>query len=343
MSSPTDVLVEPATSAPELSRELRTALFRLVLLQRLVEERVLALYRQGRIPGSVYSGRGQEAVAAAAGLALGPDDVLAPVNRELAAHLARGTTVADVFRQYLGRGDGPTRGRDGNMHFGAVERDIFPLPSMLGSLIPVTVGAALAFKRRGERRVALTFAGDGTFSVGDVHEGLNLAAVLQVPAVIVLQNNGYAYSTPIARQMRNTNMAERIRGGWGIPAERVDGTDALAVYTAVLDAIERARAGEGPQAVEALTLRMEGHAAHDDGAYMDQELKQTFAERYDPIERLAARLRLDGLAIDEIGTLRQAAVDEVAEALAEAESAPAPDPSTLGDGVYATPPEGPNR
>ena len=350
MSSPTDAPgeaprapVEPASSAPELPRELRVALFRLVLLQRLVEERVLTLYRQGRVPGSVYSGRGQEAVAAAAGLALGPDDVLAPVNRELAAHLARGTRVAEVFRQYLGRGDGPTRGRDGNMHFGAVERNIFPLPSMLGTLIPVTVGAALAFKRRGEHRVALTFAGDGTFSVGDVHEGLNLAAVLQVPAVFVLQNNGYAYSTPIARQMRNTNMAERVRGGWGIPAERVDGTDALAVYSAVLDAIERARAGEGPQAVEALTLRMEGHAAHDDGSYMDQELRRTFDERYDPVERLAARLRLDGLTVDEIAALRQAAVDEVAAALAEAEAAPAPDPATLADGVYATPPEGPNR
>jgi pyruvate dehydrogenase E1 component alpha subunit len=227
------------------------------------------------------------------------------------------------------------------MHFGAVELDVFPLPSMLGTLIPVATGAALAFKRRGEARVALAFAGDGTFSVGDVHEGLNLAAVLQVPVVFVLQNNGWAYSTPIARQMRNTNMAERVRGGWGIPAERVDGTDALATYTAVLGAIERARAGEGPQAVEALTLRMEGHAAHDDGAYMDQELKRTFAERYDPVERLAARLRLDGLAIDEIGALRQAAVDEVGTALAEAESAPAPDPATLADGVYATPPEGP--
>jgi pyruvate dehydrogenase E1 component alpha subunit len=143
--------------------------------------------------------------------------------------------------------------------------------------------------------------------------------------------------------MRNTNMAERVRGGWGIPAERVDGTDALAVYSAVLDAIERARAGEGPQAVEALTLRMEGHAAHDDGSYMDQELRRTFDERYDPVERLAARLRLDGLEIDAITALRQAAADEVAGALAEAEAAPAPDPATLADGVYATPPEGPNR
>jgi TPP-dependent pyruvate/acetoin dehydrogenase alpha subunit len=331
---------EPAADAPEVPRELRLALFRLVLLQRLIEERIIVLYRQGRIPGSVYTGRGQEAVAAAAGLALGPDDVVAPINRELSAHLARGTEIAQVFGNYLGRATGPTRGRDGNMHFAEPERGIFPLVSMLGLLIPVTVGAALAFKRRGEPRVAMTFFGDGAMSTGPVHEGLNLAAVLKVPAVFVMQNNGYAYSTPTSRQMLNTNMAERVRGGWGIPAERVDGTDALAVYATVLGAIERARGGEGPQAIEALTLRMEGHAAHDDGRYMDRDQLQTFTERYDPVERLAARLRLDGLEIAEIDALRQAAADEVARGLAEAESAPAPDASTLADGIYAMPPEG---
>jgi TPP-dependent pyruvate/acetoin dehydrogenase alpha subunit len=338
--SPAAASVEPAALAPEVPRDIRVALFRLVLLQRLIEERVVALYRQGRIPGSVYTGRGQEGVAAGTGLALGPGDVMAPINRELAAHLARGTEVAHVFRNFLGRATGPTRGRDGNMHFGSVEHNVFPLVSMLGSLVPLTVGAALAFKRRGEPRVALTFFGDGAMSTGDVHEGLNLAAVLQVPAVFVLQNNGYAYSTPIARQMANTNMSERIQGGWGIPAERVDGTDALAVYVSVVGAIERARAGEGPQAVEALSLRMDGHAAHDDGRYMDQDRRRLFAERFDPVERLAARLRLDGMQIAEIDALRSAALAEVADGLAEAEAAPAPDASTLADGIYAMPPEG---
>jgi TPP-dependent pyruvate/acetoin dehydrogenase alpha subunit len=341
--APRSSLVEPAAEAPEVPPEIRLALFRLVLLQRLAEERIISLYLQGRIPGSVYTGRGQEAVAAAAGLALGPDDVVAPVNREMACHFARGVEVAHVFRNYLGRATGPTGGRDGNMHFGVGDRNIWPLVSMLGTFVPVTVGAALAFKRRNEPRVALTFFGDGTMSTGDVHEGLNLAAVLQVPAVFVLQNNGYAYSTPIERQMANTNMAERVRDGWGIPSERVDGTDALAVYASVLGAIERARVGGGPQAVEALTLRMHGHAAHDDGRYMDKERLQTFADRFDPVERLAARLRLDGLRIDQIDTLRQAAVDEVSRGLAEAETAPAPDPATLADGVYAMPPEGTSR
>ena len=308
---------------------MRSELLRLMLLQRLVEERVLTLYRQGRIPGSVYTGFGQEAVAAGAGLALGPDDVVAPLNRELACHFARGVTVAEVFANFLGKATGPTRGRDGNLHFGVPARGVFPLVSMLGDLVPVTVGAALAFKRRREPRVAMTFFGDGAMSTGDVHEGLNLAGVLHVPAVFVIQSNGYAYSTPTERQMRNTNISERIAGGWSIPCEQVDGTDAPMVWTVVRAAVERARAGGGPQAVEALTLRGHGHAAHDDARYVDPALRLRYA---DPVERLSA-----AFDAGEAERIRHAAAAEVAAGLAQAEAAPAPDPRTLEEGVYATP------
>jgi len=297
----------------------------------------MALYRQGRISGSVYTGRGQEAVGAAAGLALGPDDVVCPLNRELACHFARGVTVAEVFRNFLGRADGPTRGRDGNMHFGVPARGVFPLVSMLGDLVPVTVGAALAFKRRRERRVALTFAGEGAFSVGDTHEGLNLAGVLHVPAVFVLQSNRYSYSTPVERQMVNTNLAERVAGGWSIAAERVDGTDALATYEAVRAAVERAREGGGPQAVEALTLRMHGHAAHDDARYVPSGLREEYETRWDPVSRLEERLAGDGVAPAELGRIRDDAAAEVAGGLAEAQASPAPDPAELEDGVWAAP------
>jgi pyruvate dehydrogenase E1 component alpha subunit len=331
----TDTLeLTPADEAPDVPADIRLRLFHLMLLQRLAEERIMALYKQGRIAGSVYTGYMQEAVAAAAGLALGPDDVVAPLNREQACHYARGITVADVFRNFLGRGTGPTRGRDGNMHFGRPEIGVFALVSMLGDLVTVTVGAALAFKRRGEPRVAMTFIGDGQFCTGDVHEGLNLAGVLHVPAVFVLQSNQYAYSTPTGREMVNPNMAERVRGGWSIPAERVDGTDALATYEAVHAAVERARRGEGPQAVEAITIRGHGHAAHDDARYVPAELRARFQ---DPVERLAARLLLDGLTEQEVADLRRHALDEVNAGLAEAEQAPAPDPATLEDGVYAMP------
>jgi TPP-dependent pyruvate/acetoin dehydrogenase alpha subunit len=327
-------MIVPASDVPSVSRDMRRRLFELMLLQRLTEDRVLALYRQGRVAGSVYTGRGQEAVAAAAGLALRPVDAVCPLNRELACHYARGVTVADVFRNFLGRADGPTRGRDGNMHFGKPELNIFPLVSMLGDLVPVTVGAALAFKRRREPKVALTFIGDGAFCTGDVHEGLNLAGVLRVPAVFVLQNNQYAYSTPTAREMVNTSMAERVRAGWSIPAVRVDGTDATTTYEAIRDAVERARAGEGPQAVEALTLRGHGHAAHDDARYVPDELRARFP---DPLERLAARLMADGAAQADLDALVDRASEQVAQGLAEAEAAPAPDPTTLERDIYATP------
>jgi pyruvate dehydrogenase E1 component alpha subunit len=326
----------PCEEADDVTREDRLALFRLVLLHRLIEERVGLLYRQGRVSGSVYTGRGQEGVAAAAGYALGPDDVCAPLNRELACHLARGVTVAQAFRNFLGKGDSPTRGRDGNMHFGVPARGVFPLVSMLGDLCPVVVGAALAFKRRREPRVALTFWGDGAMSTGDVHEGLNLAAVLRVPAVFVLQSNGYAYSTPTSRQMVNTCLADRVEGGWGVPATRVDGSDAIATLVAVRAAVEEARSGGGPRAVEAVSLRLDGHAAHDDGSYMDQEQLSDYTAQRDPVERLASRLRLDGLSDAEIETLRAAAADEVSAGLQEAEASPAPDPATILDGVYAT-------
>jgi TPP-dependent pyruvate/acetoin dehydrogenase alpha subunit len=326
----------PASDAPGVPRDIRLQLFRLILLQRLAEERIMALYRQGRIAGSVYTGRGQEAVAAGAGLALGPEDVVCPLNRELACHLARGAPLGAVFRNYLGRADGPTRGRDGNMHFGLPARGIFPLVSMLGDLVPVTVGAAYAFKRRREPRVALTFLGEGAFCVGDVHEGLNLAGVLGVPAVFVLQRNHYAYSTPTEREMVEPQLCLRVRGGWSIPCREIDGTDAVAVYTAVREAVEQARAGEGPQAVEAVTLRLDGHAAHDDARYVPASLRAAYADR-DPLERLEARLRLDGVAAGALADLRQRAAEEVAAALAEAEAAPAPDPRSLEEGVYADP------
>ena len=330
--------IEPCADAASVGINDRIALFRLVLLQRLFEDRVIALYRQGRVPGSVYTGRGQEAVAAGAGLALGPDDVVAPLNRELACHFARGVTVADAFRNFLGKGTGPTFGRDGNMHFGSPSTGVFPLVSMLGDLVPVIVGAALAFKRRGEPRVAMTFLGEGAFSVGDTHEGLNLAGVWQVPAVFVVQSNRYSYSTPVAKQMVNTNIAQRLNGGWSIPAERVDGTDAIAMLDTVRAALERARSGNGPQALEALSVRMHGHAAHDDSRYVPAGMREEFAARFDPVERLSARLLLDGIPADRIEGVRASAAEEIAAGLEEAEAAPAPDPSTLEAGVYAAPP-----
>ena len=326
--------ITPAVEAAGVPPGTKLELFHLMLLQRLTEERIIALYRQGRIVGSVYTGFMQEAVAAGAGLALGPDDVVAPLNRELACHYARGVTVAEALKNFLGKGDGPTLGRDGNMHFGVPSKGVFPLVSMLGDLVPVVVGAALAFKRRNEPRVAMTFFGDGAMSTGDVHEGLNLAGVLQVPAVFVIQSNRYAYSTPTERQMVNTDISQRIAGGWSIPCERVDGTDALAVYETVSAAVERARSGGG--------LRQSRRSRSEVTATLRTTMPDTSptssgARFADPVERLAARLRLDGMSDEAIEGRRITAAEEVAAGLAEAEAAPAPDPALLEHGVYATP------
>jgi pyruvate dehydrogenase E1 component alpha subunit len=223
------------------------------------------------------------------------------------------------------------------VHFGVPTLGVFPLVSMLGDLASVTVGAALAFARRDEPRVALTFLGEGAFSDGDTHEALGLAGVWRVPAVFVLQRNQFSYSTPIARQMANPVLAERIAGGWSIPCVTVDGTDAILVFEAVSAAVERARAGHGPQAVEAVTLRIHGHAAHDDARYVPDELRDAFAAR-DPVDRLGARLRADGVPRHELDELVAAARAEIADALAEAEQSPPPDPATLVEGVWAAPP-----
>ena len=345
ISSPTDAMssavnlsdVIPCSDVRSVPREARLALLRLVLLQRLFEERAMALYRQGRIAGSLYDGRGQEAVAASAGLALAADDVVCPLNRELATHFAKGVTVAEAFRNFLGKGDSPTRGRDGNMHFGVPRRGVFPLVSMLGDLVPVTVGAALAFKRRGEPRVALTFIGRGDVQRRRHARGAQPRERLAGPGgVRAAAKPLRILDADTTREMVNTRMAERMYGGWSIPCETVDGTDAVETFDAIAAAVGRARAGLGPQAVEAVTLRIHGHAAHDDARYVPDELRAAYAHR-DPVDRLLVRLAIDGVTGEALTALHGDAEREIGDGLAEAELSPAPDPASVTDGVWARP------
>jgi TPP-dependent pyruvate/acetoin dehydrogenase alpha subunit len=235
---------------------------------------------------------------------------------------------------FLGRAGGPTGGRDGNTHFGDLEYGIMGPISMLGTLIPVCAGAALAFKMRGEPRVALTWIGDGGSSVGDFHEGLNFAAVNDLPLIVVLENNGWAYSTPTSTQCRAERFADK-GPGYGIPGVRVDGNDVVAVYEAVSKAAERARGGGGPTLIEAVTMRMKGHAEHDDFAYVPKETLEEWEER-DPIAlhetMLADRGILTGTDSERI---RHRIKDEVAEAERKALRSPWPEPSPAERGVYA--------
>jgi TPP-dependent pyruvate/acetoin dehydrogenase alpha subunit len=272
-----------------MDRETALRLHEAMLLTRATEERLVALYRQGRTLGSVYRSLGQEGVACGTALALGPDDVIGPLIRNLGSMLVRGVASRDVLRQYLGRASGPTGGRELNNHFGDVARGIIAPTSMLGALIPVMAGVALSFRQRGQARVAMTWIGDGGSSTGAFYEGLNLAVVQRLPLIVVGELNGFAFSTAPERQMKG-HLSARSQGAF---TETVDGNDPAAVYAAACRARERCLAGEGPVFLVCETFRLGGHAEHDDQRYVDPELRAQWAAK-DPIARLEAWLEVQG-------------------------------------------------
>jgi TPP-dependent pyruvate/acetoin dehydrogenase alpha subunit len=281
-------------AATTLPAERQLELYRFLQLNRRLEDRLTNLYRQGKVVGGLYSSRGQEAVSVGTAYALGPRDVIGPLIRNLGALLVRGVAPREILTQYLARATSPTGGRDCNLHFGDLTRGIVSPISMLGALVPVMAGVALAAKYRGEDFVAMTWIGDGGTSTGDFHEGMNVAAALDVPLVVVGENNGYAYSTPTARQTRLRDLAQRA-AAYGIPAAIADGNDVLAVYEATRAAVGRARSGGGPQFLEVKTFRMKGHAEHDDASYVPPEVVAAWRAR-DPIERFERHLVGSGLA-----------------------------------------------
>src|SRR5947208_7754831 len=240
----TNTAAEAAAAHEFLTDEDRVALLRYMLLMRGIEERAMNLYRQGKVPGSFYDGYGQEAVSAGACFAMAPEDRLCILHRDLAAHLIRGVTPARILSQYMGRSKGITRGRDGNVHFGDKRLGCVGMVSMLPDMMLVATGMAMAFKLRGERRCALTWFGDGSTSRGDFHEAMNWAGVQKLPVVFVLENNQYAYSTPLDKQFA-VDPVERA-AAYGFPCVTVDGNDPEAMFHGVWEARERAVAGGGP-------------------------------------------------------------------------------------------------
>ncbi len=324
----------PAREVEALSKNDLLTMYRIMRLTREFEMRVIRLYRQGKIVGGVYTGTGNEAVSVGSAYALGKNDILAPMHRDLGALFVRGEKARDMMCQYLGRRSGPTRGKDGNMHQGYIELNIIGMISHLGALIPVAVGAALAGMIRGTKQVALTYIGDGGASIGDFHEGLNFAAVYKVPFVQIIENNQYAYSTPTRLQYACKDLADRA-AGYGVHGEMVDGNDVLAVYAVCKRAIERARAGEGPSLIEAKTMRMRGHSEHDDHFYVPKELLEEWRQK-DPIERFEKYLAGRGLLPEQIrAEIERQALAEIDEAVEFAESSPLPDGPEALDGVYA--------
>jgi TPP-dependent pyruvate/acetoin dehydrogenase alpha subunit len=320
---------QPPATAP-LTVEDRRELLRFMLLMRATEERALALYRQGKVPGSYYDGRGQEAVSVGSAFVLGPRDRTCILHRDLGAHLIRGVAPGRVLAQMMGRMGGVTNGRDGNMHFGDHQLGCVGMVSMLPDMVPVACGMALSFQMRREARVAMTWFGDGSTANGQWHEAMNLAGVRRLPVVFILENNQYAYSTPNELEFA-VDPVERA-ATYGFPGVKVDGNDVEAVFHAAAQASERARSGGGPTLIEAETMRMHGHGAHDDMSYVPPELVEKWAAR-DPIENYEKRLNADGI---ETESVRLAVAEELERETEWALARPMPDPATVTEGVFAT-------
>jgi pyruvate dehydrogenase E1 component alpha subunit len=311
----------------------RRALYYMSLM-RVTEDRIeRKLYRQGKVLGGVYVGRGQEAISVGSALHSLPEDVLLPSHRDMAAYFIRGIPLGRIFAQYMGRAGGMTNGRDGNMHMGDMSAGLVAIISALAATVPVAAGVALALQYRGSNGIAFSYFGDGSTSRGDWHEGVNLATVLKLPVVFICNNNQYAYSTPLSRQMACANVADR-GPAYAMPAEVVDGNDVFAVFEATGRAVAHARSGKGPYLLECKTFRMTGHSAHDAAEYVPQAMFTEWAKR-DPILRLEKKMIENGWddrgAIDAVHSrVRQ----EVDAAVAWADERPFPDPATLLDGVY---------
>jgi TPP-dependent pyruvate/acetoin dehydrogenase alpha subunit len=316
-----------------LTREDRASLFRYMVMMRAAEERALMLYKQGKVPGSFYDGRGQEAISVGAAFVLGPRDRMCILHRDLGAHFVRGVTPDRYLANYMGRAGGVTGGKDGNMHFGDRRLGCVGMVSMLPDMALVANGMALSFKLRGESRVAMTFFGEGSTANGQWHEAMNFAAIHRLPVVFVLENNRFAYSTPNELEFA-VDPVERAHT-YGFPGVNVDGNDVEEVFEAARDAAARARSGAGPTLIECQTMRMHGHGAHDDMSYVPKEMLEEWGRR-DPIERYAEHLVAGcGFTAEEVEGIRAEVRDYVDDCASGALASPMPEPDSAVAGVFA--------
>jgi pyruvate dehydrogenase E1 component alpha subunit/2-oxoisovalerate dehydrogenase E1 component alpha subunit len=320
----------------ELTRHQYLELYYYMRLNRAVEDMMVKLFRQNKIVGGLYSSLGQEAISVGTAYALEKKDWLAPMIRNIGALLVKGVKPRDVFMQHMAKYDSPTKGKDGTSHFGDLDdlHIVSPI-SMLGDLIPVMTGVAIAGRYLGQKIVTMTWIGDGGSSTGVFHEGLNFAAAQKAPFVLILENNLWAYSTPVRKQVPLENLADRAKA-YGIDSYIVDGNDVVAVYSTAKEAVERARAGEGPILIEAKTFRRQGHAQHDAAEYVPKEMR-AYWEARDPItlyeKFLSSERLLDAKSKKEmeekINTL-------LAEEREFAENSPMPPAEFAETGVYCT-------
>src|SRR6476620_5299722 len=281
----------PGSQRPsgQLTRAQKLDLYYWMRLTRSLEERLVALYRQTKVVGGLFRSLGQEADAVGSAYALERRDILSPLIRNLGSMLVKGATPLEILRQYMAKGDSPTRGRELNIHFGDTVRGFIGQISHLGDMVPVMAGVTLSFKLRNEPRVGLVYVGDGATSTGAFHEGINFAAVQRCPLVVIVENNGYAYSTPVSKQTACTSFKDKAIG-YGIPGVRADGNDVVATYQVTKEAVDRARAGEGVTLIELVTYRRKGHAEHDNQSYVPTGEIDRWARENDPVDRYIREL-----------------------------------------------------
>lgn len=329
-----------ASSIPhDLGRDDLLEIYRYLRLTRSLEERLVNLFRQTKVVGGLFRSLGQEGESVASAYALrrrtdGTGDVLSPLIRNLGSMLVMGATPVEVLKQYMAKGDSPTRGKELNIHFADYQRGFIGQISPLGDLVPVLAGVTLTFRQRGEDRVGMVYVGDGATSTGAFHEGINFAAVQRCPLVVIVENNGYAYSTPVSRQSAAKSFADKA-AGYGIPGVSVDGNDVLATYGVAREAVERARGGEGPTLIEMRTYRRKGHAEHDAQPYQPKEEIEQWATTNDPVDRYVARITDEAwFETSELEGIDAEVAKQLETAVAEAEASPMPDGQGALDDVY---------
>ena len=322
-----------------LSREQKLELYYYMRLTRSLEERLVNLYRQTKVVGGLFRSLGQEADAVGSAYALDrtKGDVLSPLIRNLGSMLVQGAKPNEIVKQYMAKGDSPTRGRELNIHYGDLVRGFIGQISHLGDMVPVMAGVTLSFKLRKEDRVGLVYVGDGATSTGAFHEGINFAAVQRCPLVVVVENNGYAYSTPLNKQTAAKQLVDKAIG-YGIAGDQADGNDVIATYEVTKRAVDRARAGGGVTLIELITYRRKGHAEHDNQSYVPPGEIDRWASENDPIERYAKRLLSEGFDQADLAAIDARAQEEIDRATEEAEASPMPDPTDALVGIYADPP-----
>ncbi len=330
-------MAEAGLSKSDGSRiEFELQLYYWMKLIRSFEERVSRLHRQNKILGGVYSGAGQEALVTGICAPLQEGDFILPLHRDLGVFLVRGVDPGQLMAQLMGKAGGLSRGKDSGLHAGDLERGIFGATSMLGATLPVACGAALKFRIKKEKNVAVSFFGEGAASRGDVHEAMNFAGVHKLPVLFVCENNRYAYSTPVEKQMAIDDVADRA-DAYGFKGYVCSGNDLLAVLELSERVIGKVRAGEGPVLIECKTYRYHGHSEHDPALYRDKEELVEWESR-DPIQRYEFYLEKRG---QDVKRLREQ-VDEKVHAIVQgavdfAEQSPLPAPEEALEDLYATP------